>query len=192
MVNFFKSFGRGILYVLVLPIFLVVLALYAVVSLGIFFFMCIKWLILFFTGRSLFDDLPEDKQAKAILNANAPKQENVTTDLNDFSRNEDIAFKPGPVIPEEDYNPTEEDKDPFYVPEYLKQHVEEKQIEEVEQESLQEETYQEEEIEEEDRFEYSSDFDDMRRQPKEEDDLPEESGVNFSDGLDEEDKYNGY
>ena len=192
MVNFFKSFGRGILYVLVLPIFLVVLAIYAVVSLGVFFFMCIKWLILFFTGRSLFDDLPEDKEAKAILNANAPKPENVTTDINDLPRSEDLAFKPGPVIPEEDYNPVEEDKDPFYVPEYLKQHVEEKQVEETKEEPLVEEPLHEEEIEEEEKFEYSSDFADMRRESDGEDELPRDSGVSFSDGLDEEDEYNGY
>ena len=185
MVNFFKSFGRGILYVLVLPILLVVLAIYAVVSFCIFLFMCVKWLVLFFTGRSLFDDLPEDKQAKAILNANAPKTDNITTDANDYPSNEELAFRPEPMVKEEDYdNPSEDDRDHFYVPEYLKPHVDEKEIEEVEEEPLEEENLQEE-IEEEEKFEYSSDFDDMRKADVEEEEEPRSSGVTFFNGVDE-------
>ena len=66
MLNFFKSFGKGILYVLVLPFLLVGLALYGVVAIFIFIFLAIKGLVLFFTGRSLDDELPEDKKARLI------------------------------------------------------------------------------------------------------------------------------
>ena len=79
MLNFFKSFGKGILYVLVLPFLLVGLALYGVVAIFIFIFLAIKGLVLFFTGRSLYEDLPEDKEAKrriAIANGGVVEEEN--------------------------------------------------------------------------------------------------------------------
>ena len=188
MVNFFKSFGRGILYVLILPLLLVVLAVYGVVSIIVFLIMGVKFLILFFTGRSLFDDLPEDKQAKAILAANAPKTENVTVDINNLPRSEDIAFENRPIIPSENYdNPSIEEKDPFYVPEYLKPHAEEKEIELSEEKPLEQQEYQPEEDEAEQEFEYSPDFNDMRRREVEEEDVPspdeyesEERGVSFT------------
>ena len=165
MVSFFKSFGRGVLYVLVLPLLLVVLAGYAVVSFVIFIILGIKFLILFFTGRSLFDDLPEDKQAKAILNANAPKQENVTTNFNSVPTSENIAFAPQPNIQAEQYYGQEDARDPFYVPEYLKAPVEEKDAEMIKEEQpVEENNYEENELEEEKEFEYSSDFDDMRKE----------------------------
>ena len=64
MISFFKNFARGVLYVLVLPALVVGLALYAVISIFVFIYLGIKGLILFFTGRSLYEDLPEDKEAK--------------------------------------------------------------------------------------------------------------------------------
>lgn len=68
MVNFFKNFGKGILYVLVLPFLLVILALYFGVSIIVFCYLGIKGIILFLTGRNLFGDFPEDIEAKRILN----------------------------------------------------------------------------------------------------------------------------
>lgn len=68
MVNFFKNFGKGILYVLVLPFLLIILALYFGVSIIIFIYLGFKGIILFLTGRNLFGDFPEDIEAKKILN----------------------------------------------------------------------------------------------------------------------------
>ena len=68
MVNFFKNFGKGILYVLVLPFLLIILALYFGVSIIIFIYLGFKGIILFLTGRNLFGDFPEDIEAKRILN----------------------------------------------------------------------------------------------------------------------------
>lgn len=68
MAGFFKSFGKGILYLFILPLLIVVLAFYGIIGLGGFIFMFFKSVVLFFTGRSLHDDLPEDKKAKEILN----------------------------------------------------------------------------------------------------------------------------
>ena len=67
MSGFFKSFGKGILYLFVLPFLLIILALYGIAGLFGFVFLFFKSIILFFTGRSLNDDLPEDIEAKKRL-----------------------------------------------------------------------------------------------------------------------------
>ncbi len=67
MISFFKSLGRGILYVVGLPFLLAFVAIYAVFSFFIIVFMFFKAVVLFFMGRSLFDELEEDKKAKEVL-----------------------------------------------------------------------------------------------------------------------------
>ena len=71
MAALLKSFGRGIMYIFVLPVLLIVLAFYAVIGVVVFVFISIKGIILYFTGRNIFGDLPEDVLAKKIL-ANEP------------------------------------------------------------------------------------------------------------------------
>ena len=61
-----KSIGRGFLYIIGFPFFLIVLLGTAVAGLFMLIFMFFKSIFLFFTGRSLDDDLPEDKKAKRI------------------------------------------------------------------------------------------------------------------------------
>ncbi len=70
MVNFFKSVGKGILYILFIPAIIVVLVVAAVGAVGVFFLEFGKSIGLFFTGRNIFQDLPEDTQAKAIIEMN--------------------------------------------------------------------------------------------------------------------------
>ena len=67
MSNFFKSFGKGLLYVVLFPFILVGIVLYAVFGLFVFIFQFFKLIYLFFTGRTLNSDLEEDIAAKAIL-----------------------------------------------------------------------------------------------------------------------------
>ncbi len=67
MEEFFKKIGRGIGYIFVPVIWIVGMAITTVVSLFLMVFLFIKSTILFFTGRSLNDDLPEDKKAKEII-----------------------------------------------------------------------------------------------------------------------------
>jgi len=67
MGSFFVKVGKGLLYLLVLPIFLVVITIVAIVGLFGFVYLFIKQIILFFTGRSLYADLPEDIKVKALL-----------------------------------------------------------------------------------------------------------------------------
>lgn len=134
MGNFFKSFGKGILYVLVLPVLIIILGVYAVAALVGFIYLTIKSLILFFTGRSLFDDLPEDKKAKAIIKAN-------TINPDDYIPEGDMPAEPEPeekpvnknIYKSEDDNAASDDN-PFYVPEYLKPHEEVKEEPEPEEE----------------------------------------------------------
>ena len=66
MASLLKSFGKGCLYILVLPVLLVILAFYAVVGIGMFFYILVRGAILYFTGRN-FGELAEDIKARAIL-----------------------------------------------------------------------------------------------------------------------------
>ena len=108
MVNFLKNFGKGILYILVLPFLVVALAIYAVVGIFVFIFLAIKGLFLFFTGRSLYDDLPEDKEAKKRLGIT--HEEEKREDPQQGATYQESTFEEEPI-----------GADPFYVPEYLKE-----------------------------------------------------------------------
>ena len=68
MVALLKNVGKGILYIIGLPFFLIVLLGTAVMGILLLVFMFIKSIFLFFTGRSLDDDLPEDIKVKEIKN----------------------------------------------------------------------------------------------------------------------------
>ncbi|MCD8204340.1 MAG: hypothetical protein LUC16_00720 [Coprobacillus sp.] len=70
MANFFKNVGKGILYILFIPAIIVIVAVAAVGAVGVFFYLLGKSIGLFFTGRNIFQDLPEDTQAKAIIEMN--------------------------------------------------------------------------------------------------------------------------
>ncbi len=111
MINFLKSFAKGILYLLVLPAIIVALAIYAVVALVMFIYLAIKGIVLFFTGRSLYDDLPEDIEAKKRLN---PTPATATSSPAANTVNNDVIINSTPIIE------TQNSNDPFYVPEYLK------------------------------------------------------------------------
>lgn len=68
MTSFFKSFGKGILYIIGLPFALVFLAIVAVIGIPVIVFLFIKSIFLFFKGSTLDTDFEEDIQAKKILN----------------------------------------------------------------------------------------------------------------------------
>lgn len=83
MAGFFKSFGKGILYCLFLPFVIAILAIYAAFGLLILIVLFLKNIILFFRGKSIFSDLEEDIQAKAIIDANkAAAQQILANQLN--------------------------------------------------------------------------------------------------------------
>lgn len=170
MVNFLKSFAKGLLYLLVLPVLIVGIVLYGVVGIFIFLFLAVKGLILFFRGRSLFDDLPEDIEAKRRLqpqSATQPQQPQPQTNNIDTT----ISFDSPMVSQETEPQEVNPSNDPFYVPEYLRSpkddvaplepevetpHVEETPVPEVQEETPTFETEirkQEETFEDNDVFE---------------------------------------
>ena len=67
MGSIFKKFGQGIMYILVLPIFLLAVALFGVYGVFLFIVLMIKSIICFFKGKSIFADLPEDIEAQRRL-----------------------------------------------------------------------------------------------------------------------------
>ena len=67
LTDILKKCGRGFLYIITLPILLLVLAVYAVIGVVQFFFVGIKSIWYFFTGRNLFGEFPEDVKAREIL-----------------------------------------------------------------------------------------------------------------------------
>lgn len=67
MTEFLKTFGRGVLYVVLLPFILLFVVLYMVYLLIAYIIMAIKSAIIFFTGGDPLGDLPEDIEAKKIL-----------------------------------------------------------------------------------------------------------------------------
>ena len=147
MVNFFKNFGKGVLYVLVLPFLLVGLAIYGVVALFVFIFLAIKGLVLFFTGRSLNEDLPEDKEAKRRLAVAAPKPQEQSASVTPMYDEEQATT-----------DTSNQSVDPFYVPEYLKP-------EEPQEEAIEEEPVEEQEIEPEQKKINEELFDDNTAAP---------------------------
>lgn len=113
MLNLFKNFGKGILYVLVLPILLVGLAIYGVAALFVFIFLAFKGLILFFTGRSLYEDLPEDIEAKKRIAAANGATLETQREVSGEQPVEQQTLKQENTI----------DNDPFYIPTYMKEEV---------------------------------------------------------------------
>ena len=67
MGEFLKKFGQGLLYILILPVFLVALAAYAVYGVILFIVVSIITIVNFFRGRPFNSDLPEDIEAKKRL-----------------------------------------------------------------------------------------------------------------------------
>lgn len=67
LTDILKKCGRGLLYIITLPLLLVILSVYAVIGVIEFFFVGIKSIIYFFSGRNLFGEFPEDVKAREIL-----------------------------------------------------------------------------------------------------------------------------
>ena len=74
MVDLLKAFGRGIIYILCFPFFLVALAIFAVIGLIAFIFQLVKSIIFFFTGQKFFPELPEDKELRLMREAEEAKR----------------------------------------------------------------------------------------------------------------------
>ena len=76
MASIFKNIGKGVGYFFAFPFLLVAIAVYAVFGLVVFFIQFIKLIVLFFTGRTLFSDLPEDIELRAKMTSDDAKEDN--------------------------------------------------------------------------------------------------------------------
>lgn len=77
MFGFLKVFLEGILYIILLPVIVLLLALYAVYCLVMFIYIGVRSLIVFFMGGTPLGDLPEDVEAKRILLERSKEKENM-------------------------------------------------------------------------------------------------------------------
>ena len=82
MVGLLKGLGKGILYILAFPFFILAIALYGVYGLLLFLYTLVKMIFYFFTGKSVFADLPEDRMAKAILTPKPAMSEVANSPIN--------------------------------------------------------------------------------------------------------------
>lgn len=108
-----RSIGRGILYFFAFPFGLIAIALYAVFGLFVFIFQFFRFIFLFFTGRSFKSDLPEDIEAKKILEQNKPKEESEEKPKDDslsLYPNDVFTYSGGYISPAEEKPKVEEEK----------------------------------------------------------------------------------
>lgn len=92
MAGFIKTFLLGILYTVLSPFIVLLLALYAVYCIFVFIYMAIRNLIIFFAGGNPMGDLPEEVKAKKIMqdaetkpNDNDDNNKAVDVDATDIS-----------------------------------------------------------------------------------------------------------
>lgn len=113
MVSLLKTFGKGVLYVIGLPFFILALLLFAIYGLGAFLFQAIKSIIYFFTGQRFFPELPEDKELR-LLREGATNQNNAQPVNEDNNPKEDsIIFHYEEEKPVEEEQPAQQDKPVF-------------------------------------------------------------------------------
>lgn len=70
MKSFFKSIGKGVLNFLTPFAWIVGISIGGTIGLVIFVILLFYFLFLFFSGRSIFKELPEDKKVKEIKQKN--------------------------------------------------------------------------------------------------------------------------
>ena len=90
-----KSIAKGLGYFFLFPILVIAIALYAVAGFFVIIYQFIKMIYLFFTGRNLFGDLPEDVEVKRLKTINNTEQ----TYLNNETTTSPI--NPTPTVLEE-------------------------------------------------------------------------------------------
>lgn len=149
MISLLKTFGKGLLYVIGAPFFLVALALFGVIGLFAFIFQIIKSVIYFFTGQSFFPELAEDKKLRLMKEAaeaqNQPQENSVASPVITPIQNDVLEEQPQPVFAQrETPAPTIEEtvfEDTSSLEDFIEEdHVEETPIEsEYDDEPLEEE-----------------------------------------------------
>ena len=107
MIKLLKTFGRGILYVIGFPFFVVTLLIFAVIGVFLFLYQIVKSIIDFFSGRKFFPELPEDRELRMKMEAaeaaSQPQNQVVNQSNDDIIIpliEEEIVKKEEPVVKE--------------------------------------------------------------------------------------------
>lgn len=82
MISLLKTFGKGLLYVIGAPFFIVALVLFGAIGFIAFVFQIFKSIIFFFTGQKFFPELPEDKKLRLMQEAAHQQNQPVEQDNN--------------------------------------------------------------------------------------------------------------
>lgn len=129
MAGFFKSIGKGLLYIVLFPILLIAIAFYGVYGLIVFVYELIKMIILFFSGKTLSSDLDEDIKAKAILAGKPIKDEEDEEEDEEKKEDDNLSLYPSnsPMYVSGPYNITDNTNNDNKV-----ENIEHKEEEEVE------------------------------------------------------------
>lgn len=219
MVNLLKTFGKGILYIIGFPFFVVALLIFGVIGIFLFIFHLFKSIIYFFTGQKFFPELPEDKELRlkqeAAYAAAHPEETIIDQDPSVQENNEtpmieQVAFSEEPefekpIYQEPKYRPLYEE--PTYNEPKVEETVPEQEPEtnlepEVKEEaaSLEEATFEQEEKEEDvlsqlTRDEPEQSIDTSIEQPEEPENEPLEEyvpkGSTYLDDIEEDDASTG-
>ena len=105
MVNLLKTFGKGILYVIGLPFFIVILLIFGAIGLFAFVFQLIKSIFYFFTGQKFFPELPEDKELRLKMEQANNPYPNINNETSDNLYQEEPVFEEEPVMRNENVAP---------------------------------------------------------------------------------------
>ena len=112
MISLLKTFGKGLLYVIGAPFFIVALLLFGVIGLVAFAFQIVKSIIYFFTGQKFFPELAEDKELR-LMRESANQSNEVIKENNEMVTpiyEEEIEQKQEPIfIQREPESPTIEE-----------------------------------------------------------------------------------
>ena len=115
MISLLKTFGKGILYVIGMPFFILALVLFAIIGIFLFLFQIIRSVIYFFTGQKFFPELEEDKQLRLLKEkaAGLNSEEEEQVEEMPSSVNEDSIIMPLPPVIQKQPEPVEEQHSPI-------------------------------------------------------------------------------
>ncbi|MBO7573877.1 MAG: hypothetical protein J6T25_03785 [Bacilli bacterium] len=158
MIGLLKAFGKGLLYVIGFPFFLLALLVFAVIGLLLFIYQIIRSIIYFFTGQKFFPELQEDKELR--LRKEAANSANEIIDQ-PIEEHQDIVMpliEERPMVSEPEGNSFETVEEACFNDTPLKQEEPEEEEEDVlasltRDEPVKQETVEEEIIEEDNSFE---------------------------------------
>ena len=145
MASLLKTFGKGILYVLGLPFFILALLIFGVLGIFAFLFQFFKSIIFFFTGQKFFPELPEDKELRLLkAGAGAPvepepqREQDIIMPYQEEEPEPEPVFEPTPEEPVEEEPVTTTIEDACFKPSFDVE-PEEQEPEEIIEEDVHEE-----------------------------------------------------